>query len=53
LQRTITAAKAGLGFEHFRCFLVIPTGRVAMDKDSDREELEEKLEQSRRLAADQ
>jgi hypothetical protein len=24
-----------------------------MDKDSDREELEEKLEQSRRLAADQ
>jgi hypothetical protein len=38
LQRTITAAKAGPGFEHFRCFLVIPTRRAAMDKDSDRED---------------
>jgi hypothetical protein len=44
LQRTIAAAKAGLGFERFRCFLVIPTGRAAMDKDSDREELEDWLQ---------
>jgi hypothetical protein len=46
--------KAGRGFERFRRFLVLPTYRESCNwQDSDREELEEKLKQSRRLAADQ
>ena len=33
--------------------LELPTGRAAMDENSDRQELEKQLEQSRQLAADQ